>query len=91
MRDIREYFTGKYFKSTRRKLQKIVLDDNFKKELIDEMNYRLLIMETDALSVDENILWLEDIMITPIKKPGIKELINRIIQRICSIWSREAR
>lgn len=68
-----------------------MLDDNFKKELIDEMNYRLLIMETDALSVDENILWLEDIMITPIKKPGIKELINRIIQRICSIWSREAR
>lgn len=68
-----------------------MLDDNFKKELIDEMNYRLLIMETDALSVDENILWLEDIMITPIKKPGIKELINRIVQRICSIWSREAR
>lgn len=68
-----------------------MLDDNFKKELIDEMNYRLLIMETDALSVDENILWLEDIMITPIKKPGIKELINRIIHRICSIWSREAR
>lgn len=68
-----------------------MLDDNFKKELIDEMNYRLLIMETDALSVDEKILWVEDIMITPIKKPGIKELINRIIQRICSIWSREAR
>ena len=54
------------------------------------MNYKLLIMEADELTADENILWVEDIMITPIKKPGLKKLITNIILERC-IKSREVK
>ena len=54
------------------------------------MNYKLLIMEADELIADDNILWVEDIIITPIKKPGLMELITNIILERC-IKSREVK
>lgn len=65
-------------------------DESFKAGLINEMNYRLLIMEADELIADDNILWVEDIIITPIKKPGLRELITNIIHERC-IKSREVK
>lgn len=90
MCNFRRCFTGSVFKITRPRLEKIVSDESFKAGLINEMNYRLLIMEADELIADDNILWVEDIIITPIKKPGLRELITNIIHERC-IKSREVK
>ena len=90
MCNLRGCFIGSIFKITRPRLEKRVSDESFKAGLINEMNYRLLIMEADELTADENILWVEDIMITPIKKPGLKKLITDIIHGIC-IRSKEVK
>ena len=42
---------------------------------MNELNFRLLCQQADEVSEDEDILWIDDIIITPIKKPGMKERI----------------
>ena len=61
---------------------KKVQDESYRVKLINYLNYRLILLEINELSNCRDILWVEDIIITPNKKPGIMENIKSIIQAI---------
>ncbi len=61
---------------------KKVQDESYRVKLINYLNYRLILLEINELSNCRDILWVEDIIITPNKKPGIMEHIKSIIQAI---------
>ncbi len=47
-----------------------------------ELNFKLFCYQISDVPANEYILWVDDIVITSIKKPGLKERVKAIIQRI---------
>lgn len=47
-----------------------------------ELNFKLFCYQIGDVPANEYILWVDDIVITSIKKPGLNERVKAIIQRI---------
>lgn len=60
----------------------IKLSECYTKGLIMELNFKLFCYQIGDVPANEYILWVDDIVITSIKKPGLKERVKAIIQRI---------
>lgn len=71
------------------KARKSKSSEYYTKGLINDLNFKLFCYQISDVPANEYILWVEDIITTSIKKPGLKERVKTIIQRIIGIIGRK--